>query len=96
MERSGLSHIQHTILCNMLHFVLMEICQLAWNGQTKQAGDLADLFQNVPLALNKSGYRVFSAMHSGLQYYQAKYHNDGNLCRKTDYIKMLKEIENAE
>ena len=96
MQIFTLSHKQHNLICYMLHCAFIEIRCLAWNDKATQAGDLADLFQNAPLALNKSGFSVFSAMRGGLEYYQAKYHNDENYWRKADYIEMLNDIERTE
>src|SRR5215510_8245439 len=35
-------------LCEMLHFALLEIRMLGWNGKASQAADLADAFHNLP------------------------------------------------
>ena len=93
MEIFGLSHKQHALLCNMLHFALMDICRLAWNGQTKQAGDLANVFLNAPFAFSKGGLWILSAMREELEHYQARYHNDKDFWRKTNYLETLDEIE---
>lgn len=67
------SEAQRVMLGVVLHDVLVEIRSLGWQGEAKQAADLADAVESLPTEL--FGIGVFQWLHTEklLEIYQNKY-----------------------
>jgi len=92
MDRSvnTLNDNQREILITILAKAFQEIRRLAWEGKSKQAGDLADAFHNIPSVLSGEIYRPMDFLKSELKHYQSTYHTE-HYPGKFDYIQFLTE-----
>lgn len=78
------------ILSQIISKAFQEIRLLAWNGKSKQAGDLADAFHNVPSIFYGVSYGTIEFIKSELTHYQSKYHQV-DFPEQFDYIKFFTE-----
>jgi hypothetical protein len=70
----------------MLARAFVEIRWLAWEGHNQQAGDLADIFHNLPVEMYGIGGWNWPFLREDLARYQQKYDVAGY------YVEMLDEI----
>jgi len=64
---------QRVALCEMLSFALVEIRHLAWSGEANRAGELADVFHELPRQMH--GWDEFSwdQLRESIDSYQDRY-----------------------
>lgn len=92
-QNSSPSELMTPRLLRMLHESLLEVRLLCRSGKCQQAGDLADVFHNLPSLLMSKELRL-SRLRGNLLDYQVQYYGDAKPL--FDYVTTLDEaIETA-
>lgn len=84
------NEIEQKQFLSLLGIVLCHVRYLAWLGNCKQAGDLADAFHNIPNVL-LSEQSTIEFLKQELQPYHEKYGMVLHEGREFDYVKFIKE-----
>ena len=72
-SKTNINENQLRILNQILSRSFQEIRILAWEGKSKQAGDLADAFHNIQSALIAKDYWTIDLVTKELSYYQTRH-----------------------
>jgi hypothetical protein len=80
---------QQKKLCDMLHYALVDIRNLAGGGHAEQASDLADAFHNLPHEIWCDFFSISFFRDAFLSHYYRKWPD--RIFR--DYMGLLEEVE---
>ncbi len=64
---------QRRRLCELLHYAFVDIRAYAYEGKHLEAGELADIFHNIPNEMYGDGLWDLTALIQGLEVYHKEY-----------------------